>query len=237
MFSVSQKKHVMSGGCYCLVLMDYYSRYPEVEMLQSITSTTIINKLFKIFSVHGYLREVISDNGRQFVSDEMENLLAEHGIKHRRGIPYWACANGLVENFNKTLKKAIQAACLARKDWKMEIYKILLTFRTTPSCATNKSPSSLHFQREIRTKLPSVDKGSPPDKVREMDARRKTNHEEICGQTFRERLQMLPPGTESSSSTQKPRKVGFEMGKRLLHRDRTVWAASQIMFSDKPDIL
>ena len=30
------------GGQYCLVLVDYYSRYPEVEILQSITSTTII---------------------------------------------------------------------------------------------------------------------------------------------------------------------------------------------------
>ena len=66
------------GGHYCLVLMDYYS-----EILQSITSTTIVNKLIKIFSVHGYPREIISDNGRQFVSEEMENFLAEHGIKHR----------------------------------------------------------------------------------------------------------------------------------------------------------
>ena len=153
--------------------MDYYSRYPEVEILKSITSTSIINKLIKIFSTHGYVKEIISDNGKSFVSKEMETFLSEHGIKHRRVTPYWARANGLVDNFNKTLKKAIQAACLAGKDWKIEIYKFLLTFRTTPSCATDKSPSSLHFQREIRTKLPSVDKGSAPRNLRETDARRK----------------------------------------------------------------
>ena len=55
----------------------------------------------------------------------------------------------------------------------MEVYKFLLIFRTAPSCATDKSPSSLHFQKEIRTKLPSVNKGSAPDKVKETDARRK----------------------------------------------------------------
>ena len=93
-----------TGRHYCLVLMDYYSRYPEVKILQSITSTTVINKLIKLFS-HGYPREIISDNGRQFVSEEMENFLFEHGIEHRRVIPYLAGANGLVENFNKTLKK------------------------------------------------------------------------------------------------------------------------------------
>ena len=161
------------GGYYCLVIMDYYSRYPEVEILKSITSASIINKLIKIFSTHGYVKEIISDNGKSFVSKEMETFLSEHGIKHRTVTPYWARANGLVENFNKTLKKAIQAACLAGKDWKIEIYKFLLTFRTTPSCATDKSPSSLHFQREIRTKLPSVDKASAPRNLRETDARRK----------------------------------------------------------------
>ena len=95
--------------------MDYYSRYPEVEILKSITSQTIINKLIKIFSYQGYPREIISDNGKQLVSEEMENFLSEYGIKHRRVIPYWARANGLVENINKTLKKAIQAACLHLK--------------------------------------------------------------------------------------------------------------------------
>ena len=181
------------GGHYCLVLMDYYSRYPEVEILQSITSKAIINKLIKIFSVHGYPREIISDTGRQFISEEMEIFLAEHGIKHRRVIPYCARANGLVENFNKTLKKAIQAACLARNDWKMEIYKFLLTFRTTASCATDKSP--VHYipnQTSLNGKCPGQSKRN----------RRETigNHEEICGQTCRDRLQTLPPVTKGSGS-------------------------------------
>ena len=108
------------GGHYCFILIDYNSLYPEVEILQSVTSTTNINKLIKIFSVHGYPREIISDNGSQFVSEKMENFLAEHGIKHRRVIPYWARAYGLVENLKKKKKKkkknAIQAACLARND-------------------------------------------------------------------------------------------------------------------------
>jgi hypothetical protein len=38
---------------YLLVVIDYYSRFPEVEIVRSITSATIINKLRKIFAVHG----------------------------------------------------------------------------------------------------------------------------------------------------------------------------------------
>ena len=100
------------GGQYCLVLVDFYSRYPEVEFLQSITSTTIINRLIKIFSVHRFTEELISDNGRQFVSEEMENFLAENGIKHRKVIPYWARANGLTEVFNKSLKRQFKQLAL-----------------------------------------------------------------------------------------------------------------------------
>jgi hypothetical protein len=46
-----------ANGDYLLVLMDYYSRFPEVEIIRSITSSTIINnrqQTSKIFSIHGY---------------------------------------------------------------------------------------------------------------------------------------------------------------------------------------
>ena len=71
-----------------MVLMVYYSRYPEVEILLRVTSTTVINRLIKIFSVHGFPGELISVNGRQCVSEEMEKFLSENGIKHRKVIPY-----------------------------------------------------------------------------------------------------------------------------------------------------
>ena len=46
-----------ANGDYLLVLIDYYSRFPEVEIIRSITSSTIINKhqqTSKIFSIHGF---------------------------------------------------------------------------------------------------------------------------------------------------------------------------------------
>jgi hypothetical protein len=47
---------------YLLVVIDYYSRFPVVEIVRSITSATIINKLRKIFAVHGICNELVSDN-------------------------------------------------------------------------------------------------------------------------------------------------------------------------------
>ena len=90
-----------------------FSRYPEVEILESITSTTIINRLIKILAIYGYPNELVSDNGRQFVSEEFEHFLTANGIKHRKTIPYWPRANGLVEVINKSLKKKKQFSQLA----------------------------------------------------------------------------------------------------------------------------
>lgn len=49
-----------------LVVVDYYSRFPFVEILKSTTFATITSKLFKIFSVHGLSETLTSDNGGRF---------------------------------------------------------------------------------------------------------------------------------------------------------------------------
>ena len=55
--------------------MDYYSRFPFVEILKSTTFANIISKLFKIFSVHGLPETLTSDKGGQSTSNEMESFL------------------------------------------------------------------------------------------------------------------------------------------------------------------
>ena len=50
-------------GQTLLILVDYYSRFPFVEILKSTTSANIISKLFKIFSVHGLPETLTSEVG------------------------------------------------------------------------------------------------------------------------------------------------------------------------------
>jgi transposase InsO family protein len=59
--------------------------------------------------VHGICSKLVSDNGSQFVSEEFKSYLEELGIKHTRVTPYWARANGLVENFNKSEQPELKA--------------------------------------------------------------------------------------------------------------------------------
>jgi len=48
---------------YLLVVIDRYSRYPEVEVIHSTKASAVIPKLDKIFAAHGILQVLKSDNG------------------------------------------------------------------------------------------------------------------------------------------------------------------------------
>ena len=98
------------SGESLLVCEDACARWPEVAILHSTMSATIIGHLRKIFAVHGLPEKVVTDNGANLVSEEFENFLATHAIKHRKVMPYWPQANAAVEQFNKTIEKAIRAA-------------------------------------------------------------------------------------------------------------------------------
>ncbi len=58
---------------YLLVMVDYFTKWPEVIGLNSISSTSGINAFKTVFYRYGLPREIVSDNGRQFVSSEITN--------------------------------------------------------------------------------------------------------------------------------------------------------------------
>ena len=150
------------SGESLLVIVDSCSRWPEVFILKSTTAAVIINRMKSCFAVHGLPEEIVTDNGPQFVAEEFDLYLREHGITHRRVTPYWPQANSEVERFNRTLEKAIRAANTEGKDWKSELNTFLLNYRATAHCTTGKSPAVLLFGREIRTKLPSLNTSRSP---------------------------------------------------------------------------
>ena len=93
------------SGDYLLVLMDEHLRFPEVEIIQSPSTSVTIEKLEKIFSIHGFPIKFVSDNGLPFQGHDFQNYLATNGIKHRKITPYWPQANSHVEWFNEDNRK------------------------------------------------------------------------------------------------------------------------------------
>jgi hypothetical protein len=71
------------GGYMYLVVVDAYSKYPEVVKMTTTTSDATIRELREIFSRHGLCEVLVSDNGPQFVSREFEDFCKANGIVHR----------------------------------------------------------------------------------------------------------------------------------------------------------
>lgn len=70
------------GGSYLLVVIDNYSRYPEVQLLHSTSAKAVIPHLDHIFSTFGIPKVLCSDNGPPFNSAEFKQFAAHLGFHH-----------------------------------------------------------------------------------------------------------------------------------------------------------
>ncbi|XP_061176109.1 uncharacterized protein K02A2.6-like [Saccostrea echinata] len=147
----------LTSGQYVLVVVDYYSRYYEIEITKDITSEKIIDILEGMFCQHGLPLQITSDNGPQFISKLFKDYLTDNCIKHRAVTPLHPSANGEVERQNRSLMKRIRIAQAESKNWKTEVRKYLFAYRTTPHNTTGVPPAELMFRRKLRTKLLQVE--------------------------------------------------------------------------------
>lgn len=168
------------SGHSVLVVVDYFSRYYEIDILTSTVTHKIIWSLEKIFARHGLPVTLKSDNGPQFRADEFKTFCANNGIEHMKVTARWAQANGEVERQNQSILKRIKIVQAEKQDWKREINTYLLSSRSTPHATTGVSPAELLFGRKLRTKLPDSNtmfqsSQAPVDhqEVRDQDAENK----------------------------------------------------------------
>ncbi len=124
---------------YLLVVVDRFSRFPEVEIVHSTRASTVIPKLDKIFSVHGIPDIIISDNGPSFNGEEYVRYMKALGIQAKFSTPYWPQGNATVERFMQPLGKALKRAKVEGRPWRQELNRFLLQYRTTPHCTTGNT--------------------------------------------------------------------------------------------------
>ena len=106
-----------SKKLYLVCIIDDYSRIAWAELVEDITSLTVMFatlKCLNILSDHYQLQfeEILSDNGSEFgiksskrkEQHPFERMLMELGIKHRYTRPYRPQTNGKIERFWRTLE-------------------------------------------------------------------------------------------------------------------------------------
>ena len=95
-----------------LLMVDYYSRWIEVRLLQKTqTAEEVIRAMPSIFAIHGIPDVVISDNGAQYASQEFRAFASTYGFTHGTSSPRYPQANGEAERAVQTSKNILKKSC------------------------------------------------------------------------------------------------------------------------------
>lgn len=134
---------------YILTIIDMFSKYLISIPLQSLTSGSIIHNLSIVFNKNGVPETVITDNGPQFTSKEIESWFKDKGIMHKKTSIYNPQSNGVIERANKTLKDGIRI--LINQGWKLEeaIKHTTNNYNHIIHDSTGYPPSMLMFGEKI----------------------------------------------------------------------------------------
>ena len=141
------------SGCTYLVVVDAYSKFPEVVKMSTTSAKATVTTLRDIFSRHGLPEIIVSDNGPQFTATEFEQFCTSNGILHRTSAAYKPSTNGQAELVVPILKSAIKQARLTNADVDTVIANHLLVYRITPHSTTGEPPSLLLMGRRLRNRL------------------------------------------------------------------------------------
>ncbi len=142
----------LAGRDYLLVV-DYFSKFPEVALLQDKTASSVISNLKAIFGRHGIPDVLMADN-MPFSSYRMQTFAEEWNFRIITSSPTYAQSNGQAERAIQTVKHLIKKAHDAGTDPSLA----LLMYRNAPLADMDVSPAQLLMSRMLRTKLPT-----PPD--------------------------------------------------------------------------
>lgn len=132
-----------------LLVVDYYSKYPEVLPMTTKTAEATITALKGIFARHGIPNKLIADN-MPFNSKKFHQFSKQWNFEVVTSSPTYPQSNGLAERNVQTVKKLLRKAKEGGNDEALA----LLEFRNTPITGTPYSPAQLLMNRRLRGCLP-----------------------------------------------------------------------------------
>ncbi|CAH8609833.1 unnamed protein product [Dicrocoelium dendriticum] len=205
-------------GVEFLVMVDAYSKWPEVIRMQTTSSNSMISEMRHVFSQHGLPKTVISDNGSQFTSYQFAEFCAQNGIEHVRTAPYYPQSNGQAERFVDTLKRALlKSKGEGTLDERLE--RFLLNYRVTPNpnAPDGKSPAEVLMGRRLRTTLDLLTPRRPLPQTRNFAMEQQYNRR------YGAQRRMFRVGEFVSAAAIQGRRISWIPGRIVRRRGRVMY--------------
>ena len=145
------------GYRWILTVIDCFSKYAWAFPLKTKESDNVCILLCELFLNEGVPAILQSDNGGEFVSTIIRNLMPKLGIKLINGSPYTPTSQGQVERFNRTIKSLLQKEIqieisknnfIVVEDWANNLLpRIIDTYRHTIHRSLSRTPWELYNNR------------------------------------------------------------------------------------------
>lgn len=142
------------GNRRYIMVVDTYSKYVELEMLEDMTAETSIKALKRIFSRYGIPKVLYSDSGTQYNNYKFIQFANEWSFRHVITSPKHHQSNGLAERHIQTLKRMLKKVMQEGKDKELA----LLQLRNIPIDDSGVTPAELLYGRQIRNLIPGKEK-------------------------------------------------------------------------------
>ncbi|UYV82343.1 hypothetical protein LAZ67_21001753, partial [Cordylochernes scorpioides] len=147
-----------TGNRWIIVATDYLTRFAITKAAATAEATELATFLIEdVILKHGAPREIITDRGRNFMSQTIREINNLNGPIHRFTTAYHPQTNGLTERLNKTLTDMISMYVdVDQKNWDNILPNVTFAYNTARQETTGYSPFFLVHGREVETPLDSI---------------------------------------------------------------------------------
>ncbi|XP_048231220.1 uncharacterized protein LOC125370264 [Ricinus communis] len=130
-----------ASGQYILVVVEYFSKWPEVQAFPTNDAKVVARFLKKLFARFGTPKALINDKGTHFCNTQLGKVLKCYGVTHWFSTPYHPQISGQVKVTNRDLKRILERTVgTSRKDWAAKLDDALWAFRTAYRTSISFTP-------------------------------------------------------------------------------------------------
>lgn len=135
-----------------LVVTDHFTKMAFAFPCRDQTAKQVARKLWDcVFCVYGFPERIHSDQGPNFESELVSELLQLSGVAKSHTTAYHPMGNGGTERFNRTLGNMIRSLPLrAKREWPQQIQTLTFAYNATAHETTGYAPFHLMFGRVPR---------------------------------------------------------------------------------------
>lgn len=132
-----------------LVVTDHFSKMAHAFPCKNQTAKQVARRLWNdFFLIYGFPRRIHSDQGANFESKLIKELLEIAGVQKSHTTPYHPMGNGVTERFNRTLGRMIRTLPPQPKaKWPQMLQQLTFCYNCTEHETTGFAPFYLVFGR------------------------------------------------------------------------------------------